>query len=72
MIDREEILTVVGGLSLALEIVEKDYVLGWLLAGIYAHDNRASSWTFIRADDPAEVPDEGPIAGRRAFGETRL
>ena len=46
MIDRSEILAVAGELSLAPDIVEKDYVLGWLLAGIYAHEDLASAWTF--------------------------
>lgn len=46
MIDRAEILAVATDLSLAPEVVEKDYVLGWLLAGIYAHEALAPVWTF--------------------------
>jgi predicted nucleotidyltransferase component of viral defense system len=46
MIDRSEILAVAGDLSLTADVVEKDYVLGWLLAGIYAHEDLASAWTF--------------------------
>lgn len=46
MIDRAEILAVAADLSLAPDIVEKDYVLGWLLAGINAHDKLASAWAF--------------------------
>jgi len=46
MIDRTEILAVATDLSLAPDVVEKDYVLGWLLAGIYAHDKPASAWAF--------------------------
>jgi len=46
MIDRSEILAIAGDLSLAADIVEKDYALGWLLAGIYTHDDIASAWTF--------------------------
>lgn len=38
MIDRTEILAAAAELSLAADVVEKDYVLGWLLAGIYARD----------------------------------
>jgi predicted nucleotidyltransferase component of viral defense system len=33
-------------LSLAPEVVEKDYVLGWMLAGIYADPRLARSWVF--------------------------
>ena len=46
MIDRAEILALATDLSLAPDVVEKDYVLGWLLAGIYAHDKPASAWAF--------------------------
>ena len=35
MIDRLEIMAVAGELSLRADVVEKDYVLGWILAGIY-------------------------------------
>ena len=46
MIDRREILDVAGKLGLRPQIVEKDYVLGWVLAGIYQHaaltENRRS------------------------------
>ena len=35
LIARSEILAVATDLGLAPEIVEKDYVLGWLLNGIY-------------------------------------
>jgi hypothetical protein len=38
LIDRAEILAIASDLGLAAEIVEKDYVLGWLLNGIYSHD----------------------------------
>ncbi|MHB8248275.1 MAG: hypothetical protein ACYDCX_05255 [Acidithiobacillus sp.] len=34
MIDRQELSDFARELSLALNVVEKDYVLGWLLAGI--------------------------------------
>lgn len=46
MIDRPEVLAVASDLSLTHDIVEKDYVLGWLLAGIYAQDALVSAWTF--------------------------
>ena len=34
MIDRREILDTAGTLGLLPHVVEKDYVLGWILAGI--------------------------------------
>jgi predicted nucleotidyltransferase component of viral defense system len=46
VIDRSEILAVATDLSLAPEVVEKDYVLGWLLAGIYAHPELGPAWIF--------------------------
>jgi predicted nucleotidyltransferase component of viral defense system len=46
VIDRREIVELAGDLSLRAEIVEKDYVLGWLLAGIGAHPELAPSWVF--------------------------
>ena len=46
MIDRSEVLAVASDLSLTHDIVEKDYILGWLLAGIYAHEPLAAAWTF--------------------------
>jgi predicted nucleotidyltransferase component of viral defense system len=46
LIDRGEILAVATDLGLAPEIVEKDYVLGWLLKGIYSHPALSPAWTF--------------------------
>lgn len=46
MIDRGEILAVTTDLSLTADVVEKDYVLGWLLAAIYAHPQLARTWVF--------------------------
>ncbi|HZY31194.1 MAG TPA: nucleotidyl transferase AbiEii/AbiGii toxin family protein, partial [Candidatus Methylomirabilis sp.] len=46
MIDRTEILDIASDLSLSHDVVEKDYVLGWLLAGIYAHEQLAAAWVF--------------------------
>jgi predicted nucleotidyltransferase component of viral defense system len=45
MIERGEILAVAGDLSLAADVVEKDYVLGWLLAGIHSRPD-ISTWIF--------------------------
>ncbi len=46
MIDRREILESASAFSLQPGVVEKDYVLGWLLAGIYAHPELVDSWVF--------------------------
>ncbi len=46
MIDRREILELAGELGLRPDIVEKDYVLGWLLAGIAAHSALGNAWVF--------------------------
>lgn len=46
MIDRAEILAVANELSLSADVVEKDYVLGWLLAGIYNNEELTSAWVF--------------------------
>jgi len=46
MIDKREILETASSLGLQPSVVEKDYVLGWLLAGIYAHPELTDSWVF--------------------------
>lgn len=46
MIDRREILDIANALGLLPQIIEKDYVLGWVLAGIYSHDALSESWIF--------------------------
>jgi predicted nucleotidyltransferase component of viral defense system len=46
MIDRREILEAASSLSLLPNVVEKDYVLGWVLAGINTHEDLAESWIF--------------------------
>jgi predicted nucleotidyltransferase component of viral defense system len=46
MIDKREILEAASSFSLLPNVVEKDYVLGWILAGIYAHEELAESWVF--------------------------
>lgn len=46
MIEKQEIAEFARELSLALHVVEKDYVLGWLLAGISAYPAFADSWVF--------------------------
>lgn len=46
MIDRLEILETATRMSLGPQVVEKDYVLGWVLAGIYAHEELTPKWVF--------------------------
>ena len=46
MIDREEIRELAREFQLEPNVVEKDYVLGWLLAGLSAHPDLAESWIF--------------------------
>ena len=46
MIDRREIIDVATAQSLLPQVVEKDYVLGWILAGIYQHEELAKNWIF--------------------------
>ena len=46
MIDRREILAAAGNLGLLPNVVEKDYVLSWVLAGIYAHEALGPAWVF--------------------------
>ena len=46
MIDRREILDVARDLGLQAQVVEKDYVLGWLLAGIYRQERLHGTWVF--------------------------
>ena len=46
MIDRREIIDLATAQSLLPQVVEKDYVLGWILAGIYHHEGLAENWIF--------------------------
>jgi predicted nucleotidyltransferase component of viral defense system len=46
MIGKPEILRIAGQLNLNPHVVEKDYALGWLLAGIFANDRIADRWIF--------------------------
>ncbi|MFQ5681913.1 MAG: nucleotidyl transferase AbiEii/AbiGii toxin family protein [Candidatus Binatia bacterium] len=46
MIDKREVLDFSRELGLAPNVVEKDYVLGWLLAGIGHHEELSVSWFF--------------------------
>jgi hypothetical protein len=46
VIDRRELLAHAGNLGLRPDVVEKDYILGWLLAGIFNHPALATTWVF--------------------------
>lgn len=46
MIDKRDILESASSLGLLPNVVEKDYVLGWLLAGINAHPALTDAWVF--------------------------
>ena len=46
MIDKREILEKAGELSLEPKVIEKDYVLGWLLSGISNHKDLKDKWLF--------------------------
>jgi predicted nucleotidyltransferase component of viral defense system len=46
MIERREILEMASRVSLRPNVVEKDYMLGWMLAGIGANNSLGESWVF--------------------------
>ena len=46
MIDRLEVRDSASVLGLRPQVVEKDYVLGWVLAGIYQHAALSEKWIF--------------------------
>ena len=46
MIGRQEVMDFARELTLAVEVVEKDYILGWLLAGISNHVSLQNDWVF--------------------------
>ena len=46
MIPKRELLKIATTIGLNPSIVEKDYALGWMLAGISNHSELAESWIF--------------------------
>ncbi len=46
MISRQEIMDFSREFGLSPNIVEKDYLLGWVLAGISNHGELGSDWVF--------------------------
>lgn len=46
MISKDEIQRIASSKKLAIDIIEKDYILSWVLAGIHHHDTIKNSWVF--------------------------
>jgi len=46
MIDKNEIMEVSQAVNLRADVVEKDYILSWLLAGINWHKDLKTKWIF--------------------------
>ncbi len=46
MIPKQELMTLAAELQLQAHVVEKDYALGWFLAGIAAHPEIGPRWVF--------------------------
>ena len=46
MISKQEIIDSATNMSLTPHVVEKDFALGWILAGIFANEKLADSWIF--------------------------
>lgn len=46
MIDKDELLALADDTGLTPQVVEKDYILGWLLAAINANAELSSTWVF--------------------------
>lgn len=46
MIGKREILDIAAKVGLNPHVVEKDYALGWALAGIFVHEELRDSWVF--------------------------
>ena len=46
MIDRQEVMDFAREFGLSPQVIEKDFTLGWLLAGIAAHPEIGKSWVF--------------------------
>lgn len=46
MIEKNEVLKLAEALGLQVETVEKDYILGWMLDGIFKHPSLGSKWLF--------------------------
>jgi hypothetical protein len=54
MIDRQEILEFAREVGLDPNVVEKDYVLGWMLAGIAQHPQTQTRDTWVMKSPTAK------------------
>lgn len=69
MIDKREILEAASALGLLPNVVEKDYVLGWMLAGINAHEELAETWSaFARTAGHARLESGDSLDRRLPIG----
>ena len=55
MIQKQELLDLAKDFGLQPNVVEKDYLLGWLLAGIGEHPATRDTWVFQGRYLPEEV-----------------
>lgn len=46
MIDRAEVLRLANETGLEARVIEKDYILGWVLAGVFRDPHLARTWAF--------------------------
>lgn len=46
MVRREDLVAIADATGLTPPVVEKDYVLGWLLQGVYRHPMLREQWVF--------------------------
>lgn len=46
MIGKRELLDIAAAAGLNPHVIEKDYALGWALAGIFAHPDIRENWIF--------------------------
>jgi predicted nucleotidyltransferase component of viral defense system len=56
---RRELLAAAANLGLLPHVVEKDYVLGWLLAGIFNYSALADTWVFKGGTCLKKLPRNG-------------
>jgi predicted nucleotidyltransferase component of viral defense system len=56
MIEQRELEQLRGEWSLESGVIEKDYVLGWLLAGIAQHETLSQTWIFKGGSNYSHPP----------------
>jgi hypothetical protein len=62
MISKQEIMALAAELQLQAHVVEKDYALGWFLAGISAHPVIGPRWVF-KGGTCLKCPQDGDVQG---------